>query len=136
MIHIQFSVAWILKGKYASRNFQYGGYSRIDVMNRHLCLSCSHDYCADPKNISFHVCTEARSSYILTKVARKSHKIIPIIQMKYFSNCHRVQILDQKPEFCKSADFIGQNEKKSKNQHQKINFPSSSVFFDLDTPKC
>ena len=35
----------------------------------------------------------------------------------YFSSCHRVQILDWSPEFCKSADFIGQNEKKSKNKH-------------------
>ena len=115
-------------GKYASRNFQYGRYSRIDYMKRHLCVSCSHDYRADRKNTIIRVCTEARSSCILTKVVRKCHKIISPILIRYFWTCHQVQILDWKPGFCKSADFIGQNEKKSKNQHQKINIPSSSVF--------
>ena len=65
----------------------------------------------------------------LTKVVRKCQKIISPILIRYFWTCHQVQILDWKPGFCKSADFIGQNEKKSKNQHQKINIPSSSVFW-------
>ena len=121
-------VAWIHRGKYASRNFQYERYSRIDYMKRHLYVSCSHDYRADPKNTIIQVCTEARSSCIFTKVVWKSHKIIPPIWIRCFWTYHRVQILDWKPGFCKSADFIGQNEKKSKNQHQKINIPSSSVF--------
>lgn len=30
-----------------------------DVMKRHLRVSCSHDYCADSKNIIIQVCTEA-----------------------------------------------------------------------------
>ena len=120
-------------GKYASRNFQYGRYSRIDYMKRHLCVSCSHDYRADRKNTIIRLCTEARSSCILTKVVRKCHKIISPILIRYFWTCHQVQILDWKPGFCKSADFIGQNEKKSKNQHQKINIPSSSVFWFGDS---
>ena len=32
------------------------------------------------------------------------------------------------PESCRSIDFIGQNQKFSKNQHRKINIPSSFVF--------
>ena len=36
MIRMKLDVAQIPKGKYVSRNFQYGGYSRIDVMKRHL----------------------------------------------------------------------------------------------------
>ena len=39
-------------------------------------VSCSHDYHADPKNTIIQVCTKARSSYILTKVVWKCHKII------------------------------------------------------------
>ena len=35
----------------------------------------------------------------------------------------------------KSADFIGQNEKKSKNQHRKTNIPLSSIFY-LETLTC
>ena len=37
-----------------------------------------------PKNIIIQVCTEARSSCILTKVASKSHKIIPPIKIRYW----------------------------------------------------
>eukprot|EP00493_Phyllostaurus_siculus_P021646 UN21974 len=48
-------------------------------MKRHLCVSCSHDYRADPKNAIIQVYTEARSSCILTKVVWKCHKIIPPI---------------------------------------------------------
>ena len=79
------------------------------------------------KNVIVQVSTKARSSCILTKFAWESHKIRPPSEIMQFSNCHQVQILDWKPGFCKSADFIGQNEKKSKNQHQKLNIPSSSV---------
>ena len=46
-------VAWIHRGKYASRNFQYRGYSWIDVMKRHFCLSCLQDHCVDPKSNIF-----------------------------------------------------------------------------------
>ena len=85
------------------------------------------------KTSIFNVCTKARISCILTKFAWKYHKIMPPICIRYFSNCHRVQILDWSPEFCNSADFLGQNEKKSENHHQKINIPPNSVFWIRDS---
>ena len=60
--------ASILNGKYANWNFQYGRYSRNDVMKRGLCVSCLHDYYADPKNIILEVCKEPQNRCILTKV--------------------------------------------------------------------
>ena len=59
---------FLKENNYANRNFQYPGYSRIDVIKRHLCVSCSYDRCADPKKVIIQVGTEARSSCILTKV--------------------------------------------------------------------
>ena len=49
--------------------------------------------------------------------------------MRYFSSCHRVQILDWSPEFCRSADFIGQNEKKLKKSASKNKHPIKLHFF-------
>ena len=89
-------------------------------MKRHLCVSCLHDHRADPKNTIVQVCTVARSSCILTKVVWKCHKIIPPIWIMYVWKCYRIQILDWEPGFCESADFICQNEEKSKNEHKTI----------------
>ena len=54
---------------------------------------------------------------------------MPPIWINDFSNCHRFQILDWKPGFCKSADFIGQKKIKVEKSTSKNKHPIKLRFF-------
>ena len=86
-------VVWIPKGKYANRNFQYGRYSRNDVMKLNLYVSCSHHYCADPNNIIFQVCKKAHSWGVLKKLAHNYIKIYSQFRWGKYTSASEFRIL-------------------------------------------
>eukprot|EP00493_Phyllostaurus_siculus_P021120 UN21445 len=83
-------------------------------MKRHLCVSCSHNYRADRKKHHYSGVYRGSKFMHFDKSCAKMSQNHTSNLDKVFLNVHRVQILDWKPGFCKSADFIGQNEKSRK----------------------
>ena len=89
---------------HANWNIQYERYLRNDVIRRDLYVSCSHN------DIISEGAKSLKVDGFLQKIADN--------YMKTYSQFLQVQIMDPKLEYCRSLDFIGQNEKFSKNQHK------------------